>query len=64
MFFLDFSQELQKKRKTFNDVRRRLRERNLKYSLLYSSRLRVQHKGTVKFFDTPDKVDTWLSGLR
>lgn len=45
----DFSADLQRRRKTFTDVRRRLWERDIKYSMLYPSRLQVQHGGTVKF---------------
>ena len=47
LLFPDFSADLQRKRKTFNDVRRRLRDKNIKYSILYPSRLRVQHNGAV-----------------
>lgn len=60
MLFPDFSAETQKRRCSFTDVKRRLRERELKYSMLYPSRLRVQHKGTVKFFETPQDASDWL----
>lgn len=60
----DFSADLQRRRKTFTDIRRRLRERDIKYSMLYPSRLRVQHGGSVKFFDSPDEANTWLLSLQ
>lgn len=53
MFFPDFSAEVQKWRRSFNEVRCRLWEKEIKYSMLYPSRLRIPYKGTVRFFDTP-----------
>lgn len=46
----DFSPELQKKRRSFTDIRRRLREKGLIYNMLYPSRLKVLHRGAAKFF--------------
>lgn len=60
MLFPDFSAETQRKRRSFNDVRKRLREKNIQYSMLYPSKLRVQHKGAVKFFDNPSDANEWL----
>lgn len=60
----DFTADLQKRRKTFTDIRRRLREREIKYSMLYPCRLRVQHGGSVKFFESPDDADAWLLTLQ
>lgn len=62
-FYPDFSAELQKKRKTFNDICRRLQEHDIKYSMLYLSRLRVPHGGTVHFVDSPEDADAWLLTL-
>lgn len=64
LLFPDFSADLQRKRKTFNDVRRRLRDKNIKYGMLYPSRLRVQHDGATRFFDNPADADDWLTNLR
>lgn len=60
----DFTADLQKRRKTFTDVRRRLREREIKYSMLYPCRLRVQHEGSVKFFESPEEAEVWISTLQ
>lgn len=60
MPFPDFSAATQQKRRSFNDVRRRLREKEIKYSMLYPCKLRVQYKGSVKFFENPTKVCEWL----
>lgn len=59
----NFSAELQKKLQTFTDVRRRLGEKDIKYSMLYPSRIRVPHGGSVKLFDSPDEADAWLLTL-
>lgn len=60
MLFPDFSTETLRKRRSFTDVKRRLRERELKCSMLYPSHLRVQHKGTVEFFESPQDASDWL----
>lgn len=63
MLFQDFSQEFQKKCKTFSEACRRLWEHNIKYGMLYPSWLRIQHEGTTKFFDNPAEADTWRNML-
>lgn len=63
MFFPDFSAEVQKRRRSFIDVRRRLREKDIKYSMLYPSRLRIPYKGTVRFSDTPMEASDWIDSL-
>lgn len=63
MLFPDFSAEVQKRHRSFNEVRCRLRQKDIKYSMLYPSRLRVPHKGTVNFFDTPVEANDWIDGL-
>lgn len=63
MFFLDSSAEIQKRFRWFNEVRRRLSEKDIKYSVLYPSRLRIPHKGIVQFFDTPMEASDWINGL-
>ena len=60
MLFPDFPAETQRRRRSFNDVKRRLRDKNVQYSLLYPSKLRVQHQGNVKFFDNPRDACDWL----
>lgn len=60
MLFPDFSAATQQKRRSFNEVRRRLREKEVKYSMLYPSKLRVQHKGMVKFFEHPKEACDWM----
>lgn len=62
-FYPDFSVDLQTKRRTFQDVRRRFREKGMPYGMLYPCRLRVVHAGAGKFFNSPEDADTWLSML-
>lgn len=58
--FPDFSAELQKQRAKFMDVKRRLRDLNLPYAMLYPARLRVVALGETRFFDRPDMAAQWL----
>lgn len=60
MLFPDFSAATQYKRRSFNEVRRRLREKEIRYSMLYPSKLRIQYKGTVKFFENPEDACEWM----
>lgn len=63
MLFPDFSADVQNRHRSFNEVRRRLREKNIKYGMLYPSRLRIPHGGTVRFFDTPEETNEWIDHL-
>ena len=58
--FPDFSADLQKQRAKFMDVKRRLRDLDLKYAMLYPARLRLEVHGAVQFFDSPSAAAQWL----
>ena len=58
--FPDFSAELQKQRAKFIDIKRRLRALDIKYAMLYPSKLRVEALGSVHFFDLPSSAAQWL----
>lgn len=45
----------------FKNVKLRLRECSLPYSMLYPARLRVVHKGKSQFFTSPKEANHWLS---
>lgn len=60
--FPDFSAETQWRHHSFNDVYKRMREKGLQYSMLYPSKLKVQHNG-VKFFDAPQVASDWLDAI-
>ncbi|XP_063819076.1 uncharacterized protein LOC135057105 [Pseudophryne corroboree] len=51
--FPDFAVDVQKDRAQFLSVKRRLRELDLPYAMLFPSRLRVVADGETKFFTTP-----------
>lgn len=53
--------DLQKKRRSFTDVHRHLREKGLIYNMLYPSRLKVVHHSSAKFFES--EVADWLDSI-
>lgn len=55
LLFPDFSAATQSKQRSFNEVRRRLREKEIKYS-----KLRIQYKESVKFFENPEEACEWM----
>lgn len=55
-FFNDYSAEVVRRRKAFDDVKARLRKMNLEYALLYPATLRVMVNGTQKRFNTPKEA--------
>lgn len=61
--FPDFSAEVQRRRKSFLEVKRRLRIKNIKYSMLYPARLRVEGEDRAHFFEDPEAAISWLEGL-
>lgn len=58
--FPDFSADLQKHRAKFTDVKRRLRDLDLKYAMLYPAHLWVESMGSVQFFDKSSIAAQWL----
>lgn len=61
--FPDFSAALQKTRATFMNVKRRLRDLSIQYSMEYLARLRVIHHDKTLFFNSPKEADEWISTL-
>lgn len=61
--FPDFSAALQKTRATFMDVKRRLRDLSIQYSMAYPARLRVIHQDKTLFFNSPKEADNWISTI-
>lgn len=62
MIFPDYSVETQKLRKSFDHVKVALRERNIRYSVLFPARLRAQDGETTRFFNIPQR-SIYLVGL-
>lgn len=57
MFFPDFSVEVRKQRRQFDDVKRRLRALNIEYRLRYPAKLAVKHGGQMVTCSTTDEVE-------
>ena len=63
MFFPDYTLAVQHQRNTFLKVKRKLREINYRYSLLFPARLRVEANGKTHFFTEPQHVWDWLESI-
>lgn len=63
LIFPDYSLETQKLRKTFDQVKAAMRARNIRYSILFPARLRVQDGESTGFFNTPREASVWLDSL-
>lgn len=59
-FYPDFSNDVQKKRMQFLDIKKRLRGLGVSYSMLYPAKLRVAALDATHFFDSPKDALTWL----
>ena len=58
--FPDYSAVVQKQRAKFVEVKRRLRDLNVQYAMLYPSRLWVVARDEVLFFDNSSAAVQWL----
>ncbi|XP_056414581.1 small muscular protein isoform X1 [Hyla sarda] len=56
----DFSWETQRKRASFREIKRQLKNAGVPFSLLFPTRLRVEHKGKVIIFGTSQEVSDWM----
>ena len=63
MIFPDYSVETQRQHKSFDQVKGAMRARNIKYSVLFPARLRVQDGESLRFFNTPREASAWLDTL-
>ncbi|XP_075712997.1 uncharacterized protein LOC142749187 [Rhinoderma darwinii] len=59
-FYPDFSADVQKKRLQYWDVKKRLRNLSIPYSMMYPAKLRVVAFGTASFFENPREAARWL----
>lgn len=62
-FFNDYSAMVIKKRKAFDDVKKRLQKMKIEYALLYPATLRLTINGTMKRFASPDDVTVFIDSL-
>lgn len=58
--FPDFSAEVQRRRQTFMEAKRRLRNMHFKYAMLFPARLRVEHNDRASFFEDPVELTAWI----
>lgn len=64
MFFQDLSAAVLRKRKAFDDVKKRLRDIGAKYMMLYPATLKITHGGESKSFDSSAKAMSFVDTLR
>lgn len=63
LIFPDYTVETQRQRKAFDHVRGMLRQRGVKYSMLFPARLRVQDGEKAHFFTSPREAARWAESL-
>lgn len=63
LIFPDYTVEPQRQRKAFDHVRGMLRQKGVKYSMLFPARLRVQDGEKVQFFTSPREAARWAESL-
>ncbi len=63
MFFPDLSAELNKHRRQFDEVKKKLRAKGLVYGFIFPARLRVTVNGQAHVFRSPSEVDDFLMNM-
>ncbi len=63
LFFNGFSAALVKKRKAFDQVKARLKEKKIDYALLYPAILRVMVDGKPKKLSSPEEASAFVDTL-
>lgn len=63
MLFQDISTELHRKRKRFDDVKKRLRDLKIDYGIIYTAKLKLLHWGKSCVFDDPAGVELFIKEL-
>lgn len=62
--FPDYSADLNRRRAAFNEVKKMLREKGVRYRLFYPARLQISFNGSTKVFDSPkDAKDFTIAKL-
>lgn len=59
--FPDYSADLNKRRAAFNEVKKMLREKGVRYRLFYPAKLQVSFNGETKMFDSPTAAKVFYS---
>ncbi len=63
LFFPDFSPATTIRRKAFNPVLKKMTSLGLQPFLIYPAVIKLRHKGEQKSFDSPQKVEDFISSL-
>ncbi|KAJ1216909.1 hypothetical protein NDU88_004507 [Pleurodeles waltl] len=61
-FFPDFTLQVQRQQYNFNEVKKALRAKELKYMMLYPAMLQVAVEGKEWHFVTPEEALDWMEG--
>ena len=61
MIFPDYSRAVQSRRRSFEEVKQKLRTMNLQYMLLFPARLKVIYHSKTLFFDSPNQAWEWAT---
>lgn len=59
----DYSAGVVKKRKEFDEVKKKFRDRDIEYGLFFPSTLRVTHNGKSHYFRKPDDAEKFYNAL-
>ena len=59
MIFPDYSRAVQSRRRSFEEVKQKLRTMNIQYMLLFPARLKVIYHSKTLFFDSPNQAWEW-----
>ncbi|KAJ1112121.1 hypothetical protein NDU88_000389 [Pleurodeles waltl] len=60
--FLDFTLQVQRQRKSFDEVKKVLRPKEVKYTMLFPAELRVLADRKSWYFASPEKAWKWFEG--
>ncbi len=63
MFFPDLSAEVNKQRRQFDEVKKKLRAKGLMYGFIFPARLRVTVDGHTHVFQSPSEVNDFLMSM-
>ena len=62
--FPDFTLQVQRQRRTFTELKKSLREQNIRYAMLFPAKLRVADGTKTHFFMTPEEGWRWLEARK
>ena len=63
LLFPDLPTDIHKQQKRFDEVKRRLRARSIRYGMLYPARLRITYEGENIIFETPTDAENFLDRM-